>query len=493
MINSKRPEVINNPLVLSGLFIGMCIVVAITYPELFSTKLPKLIHNLLRLFGSFYLYLGLASVLVLLCIAFSKVGKIKLGNSKPRYSWLSWISMLYSTGMGAGLLLRAVQEPVYYFSHSPRESALSKSDFALQYTFFHWGLTPWAFYGLFGLIIAYNIYGQKKTILSSASLGSRYANTLWSGIIDAVTIICTLLGVVAAAGLGSRQLLGAYQYWAGLQDLPASSSVYIMLIIGILATLSAFLGLNKGIRKISNLNIFLAVALMLFTWMVSGAGGNVLLSVVSAGSHYLREFLPMSLNLGKQQVSQAFLIDWTFFYWAFWLSWAPFTGVFIARISKGRTIKQFIFGALLVPALGTFLWFGIFGNSVFGLLEAGTAEATQFESIYSAIFNFFNHLPLAWLSNSIATVLIFTFLITSVDSAIYVLSMFSDKGNTKPSKKMRLYWGSIISLSTILVILLGKDQLLAAVSQLLILFALPFSFLFVGLVGIFLYSIFKKK
>lgn len=492
MPHSKTFLPLKSGLFVTGVFIAFFLATAFFFPDVYRGKLALWTQAILDRFGSFYLFLGLAAVLVLLMLSFSSIGNRRLGGASPEYSWFSWIAMLYSTGMGAGLLLRAVQEPMFYFLNPPRESALSRGEFALQYTFFHWGLTPWAFYGLFGLVIAYNLYERRGTVLSSSILGNTYKNSLLAGTMDAITIVCTLLGVVAAAGLGSRQLLEAIRYWTELPGLESGHAIFLVLLVGGLATLSAFLGLSKGIRNLSNTNVCLALLLLLFVG-VMGGNWNLFATLLKTTGFYLLEFFPMSLNMGKHRVSEEFLTDWTYFYWAFWLSWAPFTGVFIARISKGRTIRQFVLGTLIVPVLGTFLWFTFFASSAFQLVESGKVAASQFDSIYSAIFTFFAVFPASGWSNTITTVLVFTFLITSVDSAIYVLSMFSRQGDPRPGKKIRLFWGGIISLTTISVILIGRDHLLESVSQLLILFALPFSFLFVGMGISFVYKVLKDS
>jgi glycine betaine transporter len=478
--------------IVTGLFCFSFLLGSLAFPAFFKTKLGEWTAEILEVFGGFYLFLGFAAVAVMVLIALSPMGGKKLGKGEPEYSWFSWIAMLYSTGIGAGLLLRAVQEPVFYFTNPPRESSLSAGDFALEYTFFHWGFTPWAFYGLFGLVIASNLFHKEKTILSSSILPSRFSNSFGAVAMDSLTIICTLLGVVAAVGLGSRQLLDAIAYWLGWEAISSEQAIFPVLAICALATVSAYSGVNKGIRILSNLNIGLAIGLMLFTWYI-GSSGIVTGALIRSIGGYLVDFIPMSLNMSGQKVSVQFLTDWTIFYWAFWLAWAPFTGVFIARISKGRTVRSFVIGTMLIPSVGTFLWFSIFGANAFALIEAGLVSAEKFESIYSAIFNFFAAFPLSTMSNAATTVLIITFLVTSVDSAIFVLSMFSDGGKTDPSRKIRLFWGFSIPLFTVAVILIGKDQLLGSVSQLLILFALPFSFLFAGMVGYFIFRTIKEK
>ena len=479
-------------LYLTGSFCTLFLISSWFIPDLLKSKMGEWTVSSMEVFGGFYLWFGLAAVLVLILIAFSPIGSQRLGFESPEYGWFSWIAMLYSTGMGAGLLLRAVQEPVFYYTHPPRDSIYSAGEFALQYTFFHWGLTPWAFYGLFGLIISYNLYVRDSGILGSAILPKKINNNVLGMGIDVLIIICTLLGVVAAVGLGSRQLLDAMAYWVGIENPDSRNAIYLLLSVCLLATVSAFLGVTKGIRVLSNLNIGMASSLLLFTWLV-GSEWAVVTSLFKSIGAYLWDFIPMSLNLGSKKVSESFLRDWTYFYWAFWLAWAPFTGVFIARISRGRTVRQFIIGVLLVPSLGTFIWFTVFGNNAFLLIETGQATVGQFESIYSGIFNFFTAFPYSNWSNAITTILVFTFLITSVDSAIFVLSMFSDGGKTEPNRLFRLFWGISISLFTTGVILIGKDQLLESVSQMLILAALPFSLMFCGMVICFVYRLYLQK
>ena len=477
---------------LSLVFCLLFLIAAIAFPELFKIKLGEWTGSSMGIFGGYYLWLGFLAVVLLLILAFSPIGKKRLGKEKPEYGWFSWIAMLYSTGMGGGLLLRAVQEPVYYFSNPPRTSVFSDSEFALQYTFFHWGLTPWAFYGLFGLIISYNLYIRKKSILGSAFLGKRFENTIWVSAIDLLIIICTLLGVVASVGLGSRQLLSALVYWTEWDQLASGNAIFMVLLVCFLATFSAFIGVNRGIRVLSNLNIGMASVLLLFIWFV-GSEWSELGNLFRSMGAYLLEFVPMSLNLKSHQVSNDFLMDWTYFYWAFWLAWAPFTGVFIARISRGRTIRQFIIGVIFVPSFGTFLWFSVFGGNAFWLLETSRVVLEDFGSIYSSLFNFLDNFPLSTWSNSVASLLVFTFLITSIDSAIFVLSMFSDNGKKEPNKRFRLFWGITIAVFAMAVIWIGKESLLESVSQLMILFALPFSFLFSGMILYFIYQLYFKK
>jgi glycine betaine transporter len=434
----------------------------------------------LSFFGKYYLFLGLGSVMLMFILAVLPIGKVKLGAEKPEFSWLSWVAMLYSTGMGGGLMLRAVQEPVFYFQNPPREFEIDPKAFALEYTFFHWGFTPWAFYGLMALIVAFNIYLKKGSALSSSALLGNLNHPWLAGFLDLLTILCTLFGVVASVGLGSRQLLEAISYWTGM-SFSANAVILPILLVCAIAMLSAYFGVRRGIKLLSNLNISGATLLLLLAWLM-GSTWDSLVYMVSGFGNYLGDFFPTSLNYGSARVENSFLKDWTYFYWAFWLSWAPFTGVFIARISKGRTIRELVIATLIVPSLGTFFWFSIFGINGMALIQSGSAELNAFSSIYSSLFNYFSHFPYPIFTNLLVTLLVATFLITSIDSAIFVLSIFSEEGKSEPKPRIRIFWGVSIFIFTSLLIWLGKEGLLEAVSNLLILFALPFSFVFILLI-----------
>jgi len=461
----------------------------------FNTYLIQLLSSwtegVLSLFGDYYLFLGFGSVLSMLIVGLSPLGKIKFGEGKPEFGWFSWIAMLYSTGMGGGLILRAVQEPVFYFQNPPREIAIDPKIFSLEYTFFHWGLTPWAFYGLMALIVAYNLYIKNGSALSSSALLGKLNHPWLAGFLDLLTVLCTLFGVVAGVGLGSRQLMEAVAYWTGW-SFSSNAVILPMLMVSMIAMLSAHFGVRRGIRLLSNLNILGATLLLVFAWVIGNTWGSLSFFFKGVGM-YLLDFLPMSLNYGKAKVSNEFLKDWTYFYWAFWLSWAPFTGVFIARISKGRTIRELVAATLLIPALGTFMWFSVFGLNGIDLIESGRIASDSFSSIYSSLFNYFSHFPYPLLSNLLVNVLVATFLITSIDSAIFVLSIFSDEGKAEPNSRIRIFWGISIFLFTAILVWLGKEGLLEAVSNLLILFALPFSFVFLFLIFQFIRRIYKQQ
>ncbi|RAJ10080.1 BCCT family transporter [Arenibacter echinorum] len=441
-------------------------------------------------FGYFYLYLGLGCVLFLLAIALSPLGKIKLGtkNEKPEFTIWAWTAMLYSAGMGAGILLRAVQEPVFMQQNPPYFSDLPSDILALEFTFYQWGFTAWAFYGLFAMTIGYYLFIRKKKVLISSTIENILHNKAARTGIDVLTIMTTVFGLVAAIGLGTTQINGGLIHITS-SNFGLATTLFLTTLISALAFYSAWKGVDKGIQVLSKINILITLAVLFFTFFQSDilkVVGNFLYATL----HYIVDFIPMSLAYGSYDPGITFLTDWTFYYWAFWLAWAPFTGIFIARISKGRSLRQLLLGVLIIPSLGTFFWFSVFGTSAFQLIEGWGSYNNEFNGVFSSIFVFFGNYPFATFLNITTILLLIGFLVTSVDSAVFVLSMFSDRGKKDPSKKHRLIWSLFIFLATIALILLGNAKpevdILVAAQKLLIITSLPFAFFMVFMAIVFL-------
>ncbi|MGY5848944.1 BCCT family transporter [Salegentibacter sp. F14] len=446
-------------------------------------------------FGDFYLWLGLLCVFFLLGIAFSKFGKIRLGPSKPEFSRLSWIAMLYSAGMGAGILLRAVQEPVFMFINPPLKTRDSPEILALEYTFYQWGFTAWAFYGIFALLIAYSLFVAKNTINIGHSLPQLKSKKLLPYGVDLLTLLTTVFGLVAAIGLGTTQIEGGISHLTSTAPGNIWYTIALVFLICSLAFLSAYAGVKRGIKRISTWNIYITLCLLFFVFIQI----DIAVSLERFGIalyHYLIDFIPLSLAWGSYDPGKEFLTAWTYYYWAFWLAWAPFTGIFIARISKGRTIREMILGVLLIPSIGSFFWFSVFGSASFDLIENWAAYDSEFDNVFTSIFRFFEYFPFSNLINIVAVLLLVSFLVTSVDSAIFVLSMFSDKGRENPDRKYRLIWAVIILIFSEAVIILGNvkpdSNVLMAMQKFLIISSLPFAFFTAGIMILFLKELIRK-
>ena len=447
-------------------------------------------------FGAFYLWLGLGCVFFLLIIAFSKFGKIRLGKSPPEFDRLSWIAMLYSAGMGAGILLRAVQEPVFMFLNPPIQTGERAEIISLEYTFYQWGFTAWAFYGLFALVIGYSIFVEKSDVRLSSGFSAFNSKRFLPSLIDILTILTTVVGLVAAIGLGTTQIEGGLSHMESQEPGSLWQNMGLVFLICSLAFMSAWAGVNKGIKRISNWNIYVAIILMLFVFL-TGNISEILLNFFESFYHYIIDFIPLSLASGNYDPGVKFLTDWTYYYWAFWLAWAPFTGIFIARISKGRTIREMILGVLLIPSVGSFFWFSVFGTSAFELIESWNTYNDEFGNVFTSMFVFFEAYPLPAITSFIVILLLISFLVTSVDSAIFVLSMFTDNGKQEPKKRYRLAWAILILIFCEAIIILGQvkpnSNVLTAMQKLLIITSLPFALFSVLLIFLFIKKVYRKS
>ena len=381
------------------------------------------------------------------------------------------------------------------YVHEPIDTGVPAEILALEYTFYQWGFTAWAFYGIFAVVIAYSIFVEKSDVrLSSGFPVFKKFKILPEGI-DILTILTTVIGLVAAIGLGTSQIEGGASHLLNRSPGSLWLNLILVFIICALAFISAWNGIQKGIKVISNWNIYITLAIMLFVFIL-GDAGEILTNFFQAGYHYLIDFIPMSLAVGKYDPGVEFLTDWTYYYWAFWLAWAPFTGIFIARISQGRSLREMILGILILPSLGTFLWFSVFGSSAFEIVDNLSDYNNEFGNVFTSIFVFFEHFPLQGFTALLIILLLISFLVTSVDSAIFVLSMFTDYGKKEPRKHFRLIWAILIFVFCEAVILLGQvkpdSNVLTAMQKLLIITSLPFG-IFSVFIMILLHRKFLKK
>lgn len=435
-------------------------------------------------------------MLFITIIAFSPLGNQKLGarNEKPEHSLWAWVAMLYSAGMGAGILLRAVQEPVFMLQNPPLKNGLDAKTLALEYTFYQWGFTAWAFYGLFALVIGYYLFVKNKRVRVSAAIENQIPSKWVTVTIDLLAVFTTIFGLIGAIGLGTTQINGGLNHLLDT-DFSIGFTILLALLISLLAFVSVWKGINKGIKIISKLNIIITLLLLAFVFFQS--------DVLAVGStffkafyHYFIDFIPLSLSLGNYDPGEAFLTDWTYYYWAFWLAWAPFTGIFIARISKGRSLRQLLLGVMIIPSLGTFFWFSVFGEAAFDLIYTLKVSPNEFENVFTSIFKFLENYPAQAFVNAVVVFLLVSFLVTSVDSAVFVLSMFTDKGNKMPSKKHRLIWSVFIAFFTIAILMLGDARpdtdVLQALQKILIITSLPFAIFMVIMAVLFLKDFLKK-
>ncbi|APG61198.1 BCCT family transporter [Christiangramia salexigens] len=495
-MNNSLLKLFNNTVfIISSLILVLSSAIIFLFTDYFYALIETVSISVREHFGTFYLWLGLICVLFLLILSFSKYGKIKLGKTKPEFDRISWIAMLYSAGMGAGILLRAVQEPVYMYFNPPIKTGSAPEIVSLEYTFYQWGFTAWAFYGVFAVVIGYSIFVEKADIRLSSGYSAFKKIKFFPEFIDTLTILTTVIGVVAAIGLGTTQIEGGISHLLSREPGTLMPNLILVFLICSLAFISAWAGVSKGIKRISNWNILIAVLLMCFVF-VTGDISKILLNFSNSFYHYIVDFVPLSLAIGKYDPGVQFLTDWTYYYWAFWLAWAPFTGIFIARISKGRTLREMILGVLLIPSLGSFFWFSVFGTSAFDMINGWSSYNDEFGNVFTSMFVFFESFAFPDITSIVVILLLISFLVTSVDSAIFVLSMFTDKGKQEPSRIYRLAWAILLFLFCEAIIVLGQVQqgsnVLTAMQKFLIITSLPFAFLTVFLLAITVRKLTKK-
>ncbi|NQF15935.1 BCCT family transporter [Brevibacillus sp. HB1.3] len=452
-------------------------------PELFAAAASQVLKVTTTNFGWFYLIVTFGFLIFCIFLAFSRYGQIPLGSDddEPEYSLPTWFAMLFSAGMGIGLVFWGVAEPVSHYFAPPAGvtgQTTEAAQTALRYAFFHWGLHPWGIYALIALSLAYFQFrkGAKGLISSTFGplLGERIHGPLGKGI-DILAVIATAFGVATSLGLGTLQINGGLSHLFGL---PSSTTVQIVIIslITVLFLLSATTGLDRGIKYLSNTNLVFALLLLLLT-LVLGPTSFIFDAFTSTLGSYLNNLISMSLRL-TPFTQGTWVANWTLFYWSWWIAWAPFVGMFIARVSKGRTIKEFVICVMLVPSLLSFIWFSVFGGTALHLEifdQAPIGAAVQ-SDISTALFLALEQLPMGYILAVVAILLIITFFITSADSAIFVLGMLSSDGNLDPSNRVKITWGVLQSAIAIVLLLSGGLEGLQTAS---IVAALPFTVIMV--------------
>lgn len=436
-------------------------------------------------FGWFYLLAAFGFLIFALYLAFSRFGRIKLGqdDDEPEYSTLNWFAMLFSAGMGIGLVFWGVAEPVSHYIDPPEGTEPGTSQaaqVAMRYSFFHWGLHPWAIYSVISLALAYFQFrkGYKGLISSTfvPLLGDRVNGPIGKAI-DILAVIATAFGVATSLGLGTLQIAGGIQQIFGVSS-TIVIQIVIIAVVTVIYLISSSAGLDKGIRILSNVNMVVAVALLLFV-LFAGPTAFIFDTFTVTIGGYVQNLVQMSLRMTPFSDS-TWVAAWTLFYWAWWISWAPFVGTFIARVSRGRTIREFILGVMLVPSLFGCFWFAVFGGS--GIYSAryqgsGLASAVE-EDVTSALFLMLNNLPLGIIVSVVALLLIAMFFITSADSATFVLGMLSSNGTLNPPVKIKITWGLVQSSIAVVLLVSGG---LAALQTASIVVALPFAVIIIGM------------
>ncbi|WP_342513461.1 BCCT family transporter [Sporosarcina sp. FSL K6-1522] len=430
-------------------------------------------------FGWYYMLLMSAMLMLSIFFILSPYGKIRLGKDtdRPQFSTVTWIAMLFSAGMGIGLVFYGAAEPLSHFAISPAsEDPNTNAAFkeALRQSFLHWGLHIWAMYGVIALSLAFFQFRKGEPGLISATLKPIFGKKMkgpWGVLVDVLAVFATSFGVATSLGFGAVQINAGLNYLFGV-EIGIFSQFVIIAVVTVLFITSAWSGLSKGIKYLSNTNVVLALALLGFI-VILGPTLLIFNMFTDSLGGYIANLVQMSFGTAPLDATdRAWLDSWTIFYWAWWISWAPFVSMFIARVSKGRTIREFMVGVLIAPTLLGAFWFAAFGTTAIDIQKKGIVDLTQFDTEL-VIFEMFHTMPFSLGISIFAILLIASFFITSADSATFVLGMQSTNGSLTPPNNVKLTWGII--QSTIAVILLSVNGL-TALQNTIIIAALPFSF-----------------
>ncbi|MCH7337818.1 choline BCCT transporter BetT [Acinetobacter sp. NIPH 2699] len=464
----------------SVMIIAIFLAIVVIAPNSFEFMTQQLKQWITDSFSWFYVLSVAVFLILLIYIACSASGKIKLGpdHSQPEYSNGSWFAMLFTAGMGIGLMFFGVAEPVMHYVNPPSgdPETVAAAQQSLRITFFHWGLHAWAIYAVVGLSLAYFAYRHNLPLKTRSALypiiGKKIYGPIGDGI-DTFATIGTVFGVATSLGFGVTQINSGLHYLFGIEQ---SNHVQVILIIFVsaLASLSVFLGLDKGIKRLSELNLVLALILLAFVF-IAGPSIYLLQTTIQNAGSYISNLFSMTFNLYAYQPS-GWIGGWTIMYWAWWISWSPFVGMFIARVSRGRTVREFIVGVMLIPTGFTLIWMGFLGNAaLFSIMQEGNTtliQAVQQDSSV-ALFEFLHHLPFATVMSLLATVLVILFFVTSADSGGLVTDYLTAKTENSPTWQ-RLFWTMMMAVLAIILLLVGG---LSALQSAVIMSALPFTFI----------------
>ena len=432
--------------------------------------------------GWLFVLTASAFVLFVLWLALGRFGNIPLGrdDEEPEFRTVSWVAMMFSAGMGIGLIFYGVSEPVSHFMTPPPGTGdpgnPEAAQTAMATTLFHWTLHPWAMYAVVGLAIAYGVFRKGRSQLISSAfepLLGRHANGPGGKVIDMFAIFATLFGSAASLGLGALQIRSGVQIVAGVGETGNAALVAIIAVLTAAFVLSAVSGIARGIQWLSNTNMVLAVSLALFVFLV-GPTVFILNLIPTQLGTYVQDVAMMSARTSAEGPETAsWLAGWTIFYWAWWLSWTPFVGMFIARISRGRTIRQFVTGVLLVPSVVSMVWFAVFGGAAINLQQDGTDIAGA-GGVESQLFTTLESFPISTVTSVVVVILVAIFFVSGADAASIVMGTLSERGTIKPSRPTVVFWGVATGAVAAVMLLVGGSDALSGLQTITIVAALPF-------------------
>ena len=487
---------IHNPVfVISGLSIVAFVTVTLMFQEGATAFFGWLRPFLTSTFDWFFLLS--ANVFVLFCVLLivTPLGGVRLGgaDAKPDYGYMGWFAMLFAAGMGIGLMFFGVSEPMSHFGSSMGGTALEdgvRTDWAplggaagdsaaavrlgMAATIFHWALHPWAIYAVVALALAFFAYNHNLPLTLRSAFYPLFGDAVWGWtghIIDTLAVFATLFGLATSLGFGTEQALAGLNFLFGVST-GNVARVVLITVITAAALISVLRGLDGGVKVLSELNIALAGLLLLFVIFV-GPTATIFETIFAGGAAYVQELLPLSNPFGREDAN--FSQGWTAFYWAWWISWSPFVGMFIARVSRGRTVREFVFCVMIIPTLVCVLWMGAFGGTAISQVVADAAAPVASAALELQLFEMLKPLPLAWLTSFLGIVLVIVFFVTSSDSGSLVIDTITAGGKTDAPVAQRVFWCTFEGLVAAALLLVGGAQALTALQAMAVSTGFPFT------------------
>lgn len=487
---------IHNPVfVISGLSIVIFVLVTLAFQaeatEFFGWLRPFLTST----FDWFFLLAANIFVVFGFFLVVTPLGSVRLGgtDAKPEYSYLGWFAMLFAAGMGIGLMFFGVSEPMSHYASSMGGTAMEnglRTDWAplgaaagdieaarnlgMAATIFHWALHPWAIYAVVALALAFFAYNYNLPLTLRSAFYPLFGERVWGWtghIIDTLAVFATLFGLATSLGFGTEQALAGLNFLFGT---PTGNGARVILIslITAAALISVLRGLDGGVKVLSEINIALALLLMVFIFFV-GPTGAIVTTIVDGGIAYVADVVPLSNPFGREDAN--FSQGWTAFYWAWWISWSPFVGMFIARVSRGRTVREFVTCVIFVPTIVSVIWMGVFGGTAIDQVIADPEAAVQAAPLELKLFEMLGTLPLAWFTSIVGIVLVIVFFVTSSDSGSLVIDTITAGGKTDAPVSQRVFWCTFEGLVAAALLLVGGAGALTALQAMAVSTGFPFT------------------
>ena len=488
---------VHNPVFLvSGISIILFVLYTLMFQEQSAAFFGWLRPAITSTFDWFFLAAGNIFVLFALVVSISPLGKVRLGgqHARPDYSYVGWFSMLFAAGMGIGLMFFGVSEPMSHFGSSMGGISIGENgirtdwaplgaaagdigaakELAMAATIYHWGLHPWSMYAVVALALAFFSFNHNLPLTLRSAFYPLLGEKVWgwSGhVIDTIAVFATLFGLATSLGFGTQQALAGFSF---LYDWGTGGVAVVLLItaITLIAIVSVVRGLDGGVKVLSEINMCLAIGLMLFILFV-GPTGDIFSTLFSGAIAYVREFIPLSMPFGREDAN--FSQGWTSFYWAWWISWSPFVGMFIARVSRGRSVREFLFCVILVPTLLSVLWMATFGGTALSQVIADASAPVGAVAQEIKLFHMLSDFPMSALLSLVGIVLVLVFFVTSSDSGSLVIDTITAGGKTDAPVSQRVFWCSFEGLVAAVLLLVGGAEALGALQAMAVSTGLPFT------------------